>query len=954
YRLEMVVERVDGRYGIGPVLLVGGQQVTAAVDGWDGSHTGLEAVDGKSCNDNETTHRGRLLNLGKPFNLVFFVHPNSVLAAVDGEQILNWAGDASHLSMIREWALPDKTRLGLSVHATVCRISKLEITALAPEPTSPSPTAIAGGSIDLLKQVDVKRDSVNGDWTLVDGVLVSPDTAYARLTLPPPPGAEYQLTVVAERLKGKRGHSAALVVDGHQTMATVDGYDGKHSGLQNLDGKDCHENESTHKGRLLTDGKPAKFIYTVRRGGVEVTVDGTKIIDWHGDAGRLSMDSRWALPDVTRLGLCTYSAACRFSKIEVLPLAPEPPTTTPRVATTSPEKSTAGVLKIFEDEPEFVSALNVGEGQAVLTQNERYAGKASVMVMGKQRYCEALPGLNVRIRKSPQGPDEYRYLRFAWKKHGGEEIFVQLHYPSNWFRYCAGTTNTLGPAVKISDQLPADFVVVTRDLATDFGEFDFNGLALSAVDGDWACFDHIYLGRTIKDLDSIDTPRTKTRERIFPDIASDSGREQRAPPPDEDAIKKARQEMQKNFSSALKAAKSPDQKRSLAQELAEKAALEDKGAPYAYVLLNQAIDLAEATGDLDLAWKTIDQLARSFEVDGMDLRIRSLIDAAKAAKTPERIWELGDAACRLMLEALNAGDATTVKKAGAQAQLLAKRTKDKAIQKMITGRADGTAKLAGEIEAVKQARETLKTMPLDAHANQVVGHFELCATGDWNAALPKLTRSDDPEWQKLAASETSLTGQFVDPARQIAVADAWWARAEEEPWPGRHYLHMRAAKWYANAYKSLVDISRERAADRLKMLLATDEGLPSWELFTWRGFQRDAPTGEIVRVETGRGLETAVEFEGAIEVTLVLRTTGDQIRLWSHNTSGGWNFTIQPNRWHTVRYVFTPLSRAAFVDGLPVEGDAWKTARRLPSAPVYLYADNDAIVEVKKFIVKQL
>ncbi len=53
----------------------------------------------------------------------------------------------------------------------------------------------------------------------------------------------------------------------------------------------------------------------------------------------------------------------------------------------------------------------------------------------------------------------------------------------------------------MNDKLPNDWVVVTRDLFADFGEFTFNGLGLSAMDGEAALFDHVYLGRAPRDFD---------------------------------------------------------------------------------------------------------------------------------------------------------------------------------------------------------------------------------------------------------------------------------------------------------------------------------------------------------------------------------------------------------------------------------------------------------------------
>jgi hypothetical protein len=48
-------------------------------------------------------------------------------------------------------------------------------------------------------------------------------------------------------------------------------------------------------------------------------------------------------------------------------------------------------------------------------------------------------------------------------------------------------------------------VVVTRDLFADFGEFTLTGFALSAIDGQAAYFDGIYLGRTSGDFELIET-----------------------------------------------------------------------------------------------------------------------------------------------------------------------------------------------------------------------------------------------------------------------------------------------------------------------------------------------------------------------------------------------------------------------------------------------------------------
>jgi hypothetical protein len=98
-------------------------------------------------------------------------------------------------------------------------------------------------------------------------------------------------------------------------------------------------------------------------------------------------------------------------------------------------------------------------------------------------------------------------------------------------------------------------------------------------------------------------------------------------------------------------------------------------------------------------------------------------------------------------------------------------------------------------------------------------------------------------------------------------------------------------------------------------------------------------------------LETAVEYSGPVDATLVVRTTGTSLKLNSHTWSWGWKFKVLPNQWHTVRFVITPVSQTAFVDGVVVENETSQSPRKLRSAPVFLHVSDGDIVEVKKIII---
>jgi hypothetical protein len=166
--------------------------------------------------------------------------------------------------------------------------------------------------------------------------------------------------------------------------------------------------------------------------------------------------------------------------------------------------------RLFEDEAGFVQQLTEGGATARLELDDRYSGLASLHVTPDQKFRTKLPGLGVEIVENP-GPGQFRYLRYAWKKRGGANILLQLNV-GKWgptqgqdgpaYRYEAGG----GPnpfqakAVRVAEQLPGEWVVVTRDLFADFGAFRLEGIAFTATDGEAALFDHLYLGRSEADF----------------------------------------------------------------------------------------------------------------------------------------------------------------------------------------------------------------------------------------------------------------------------------------------------------------------------------------------------------------------------------------------------------------------------------------------------------------------
>lgn len=184
-----------------------------------------------------------------------------------------------------------------------------------------------------------------------------------------------------------------------------------------------------------------------------------------------------------------------------------------------------GLLKLIEDEdPKLAAGLIQGSGTSTFDVSEAYSGTASLRISGGEAGNPSLFPTPLAIREQPR-LGEYRFLRFVWRKKQGQPVCLQVASEGRWgeentrqerqtYRYDAGTgERSHGGARRMDDRLPADWIVVTRDLVGDWGEFNLTGLSFGSGDMEHAWLDHVYLARTWQDLDKIPKIPHPSREK---------------------------------------------------------------------------------------------------------------------------------------------------------------------------------------------------------------------------------------------------------------------------------------------------------------------------------------------------------------------------------------------------------------------------------------------------------
>jgi hypothetical protein len=171
-----------------------------------------------------------------------------------------------------------------------------------------APRSVAkGNTIDLMKLVDTRLDRVHGIWYHENKTLSSHCEYYCRMQIPVAPPKSYVLRMNVKRTVGVDQLGLGLVVDGHQTMLSID-TGGRATGLAMLDGKAANENESTHEGVVLPTDKQSELECRVEPGHVVLKVNGEGIVDWKGDSEKLTMPSDYAVPRTDWLFLSSHGS----------------------------------------------------------------------------------------------------------------------------------------------------------------------------------------------------------------------------------------------------------------------------------------------------------------------------------------------------------------------------------------------------------------------------------------------------------------------------------------------------------------------------------------------------------------------------------------------------------------------------------------------------------------------
>jgi hypothetical protein len=406
---------------------------------------------------------------------------------------------------------------------------------------------------------------------------------------------------------------------------------------------------------------------------------------------------------------------------------------------------------------------------------------------------------------------------------------------------------------------------------------------------------------------SEDTDRS-TAESEQAAVATEEA-DDRLPVPDQASQDEALAAAKELFADDYSDAKTTQARRKLADKLLGVAKETNDDPNSRFVLLSQAIEMAVAGGDFDLALQAVDELEAEFAIDGLDRRVEVLTAVAKDLpkdKTESFVEKLLEVVHHLVR-------ADKFESAGRLLKLAAARAKrDKATELVarVVRLEKFTSASSARFAGAQGARSTLEANPQDAEANRVLGEYLILIKADWAAGCQHLSRGNDAELKAAATAELARPTTADD---QIALGDAWWTLAGNYQDSEKESLQRRASGWYTKGVGNLSGITKVRVEKRIAEVESNTEAPPALATTT-----PPAKVGPIGPKQFSQPMQRAwaTFFNSANWNSLLSSQEGFQ-QYWQQSNNGGTVFYDPRNR--SLR-----INSAGVLGGILVEGP-WAT-----------------------------
>ena len=390
------------------------------------------------------------------------------------------------------------------------------------------------------------------------------------------------------------------------------------------------------------------------------------------------------------------------------------------------------------------------------------------------------------------------------------------------------------------------------------------------------------------------------------DSAASSTPLAKRPVPQKDELDEAQKTLRDLYQDDLQASGFFNQERLARKWLADASSTSDPNLHYA--LLDEATQLAVATGNGEVVFAALSEMNDLYEIEFWDMLVNRLDLARRKAKTDAQYATItnglfdgitlavSEEKYDLALQLSSKGLATA-KSLGAVNQQNAFGKYRKQLDEMQQWKQQ--ASVAGKL---------LESDTDNPAVNLAMAQYLCFVQGDWTAGVPFLAKSDHKDYATIATKELLPTD---DPsATALSLADGWYELGNQAKDAASRALLLRALHWYEEANRTTTGLEGQKTRLRIDELLPLREffdpyqddpaivestvwrfGTSKQVVFTSAQFRRtrfeyeyDGKTRRLNITKTGDTYQ--VEPDGNTIVRMRLMRNG-QMELWQYNRATG-------------------------------------------------------------------
>jgi hypothetical protein len=255
--------------------------------------------------------------------------------------------------------------------------------------------------------------------------------------------------------------------------------------------------------------------------------------------------------------------------------------------------------------------------------------------------------------------------------------------------------------------------------------------------------------------------------------------------------------------------------RDLAARLLDRSRATDDDDGLRYMGLKLAGELASRGGDPVTALEAVEELARSFKVDTLELKSDIYAQVEKATTTPEEAAALTEAVLTLVEEALEADNFAAADRLMATAGKAAQKGQKLALHARVERRAQEVADARKALADIKPLLDRVAQGDKDPQVSLQVGKYYCFAKGKFDLGLPLLARGDHEALKQLAARD------LAGPAKgkpQADLAHDWYRLAKTEKGLAQRQTFRRALFWYQRALPEVKGLTQDLVQKRAEEL----------------------------------------------------------------------------------------------------------------------------------------